>query len=667
MEDRLMKWPRIRLWYLTPLVLSMLVLHGCDETAQEPITEVNPTAKPDFIVSPDTLDIIDTDPTGEIFLSTDGPGELAWHVTAHPGWMTISPDSGEVGESVQKLTVTADPVGLDPVIYSGTVELISENGEDDVHVRFSVEAHAVVELSVDDLEFGQDVTEASFTITNAGTGLLLWQIETDDDWMSFLPDSGSLAIDETREVDVTVDREGHDPGTVTGTFTISSNALGGDVTVPVEMVVPTGPIMAVPDTMFAFDHFTENDSIKIMSVGHETLVWSMSVDEDFIELGATNGSIDAGLSDDIAMTVDRTDLDTDTHTATVTITTDHGQTQDIHISVQHFDDKKWHLEHRVVDSEYDRNNDVIITVSEYPNQLHVIDFEAQTIQSVDLVLPPLCVSLRADGAYAAVGHDGYFSYVDLVTPVLVSTYAVTTVAVDIVLASNGWVYVLPLEDQWEEIRCVDLATGEETLSTGNQIYDGTRAILHPSGDYIYGATNGLSPSDFEKYDIRGDTADYMYDSPYHGDFPFLGNIWVSDDGGRLIARSGRVFRAATVEEDDMVYAGSLAGMTRVEWVEHSTAAARVYAFTQEDEGAESPPGYEVRVYTSDFLGILGSAALTQFMVPVEPGIGEFFNSVGRFIFVNSAGTRVYALVQAEEESGMADDWAIEAFNVADLP
>ena len=54
-------------------------------------------------------------------------------------------------------------------------------------------------------------------------------------------------------------------------------------------------------------------------------------------------------------------------------------------------------------------------------------------------------------------------------------------------------------------------------------------------------------------------------------------------------------------------------------------------------------------------------------IPVAPGQGEFFSAVGRFVFVNNAGTRVYALVQAEEESGMAFDWAIEAFNVADMP
>ena len=72
--------------------------------------------------------------------------------------------------------------------------------------------------------------------------------------------------------------------------------------------------------------------------------------------------------------------------------------------------------------------------------------------------------------------------------------------------------------------CISLATGEETTSSGYSIYAGTVAKLHPGGKAMYGADNGISPSDIEKYDIQSGTASVLYDSPYHGDYAMCGDL-----------------------------------------------------------------------------------------------------------------------------------------------
>src|SRR5207247_2440005 len=162
-------------------------------------------------------------------------------------------------------------------------------------------------------------------------------------------------------------------------------------------------------------------------------------------------------------------------------------------------------------------------------------------EAVPLPVAPTAVSVAPGGMTAAAGHNGWVSHVNLSPAAITSTFAVSADVLDVVLAANRYAYAFPRHDQWETIRCINLTTGAETQSGVSSIYAGTLAKLHPNGTAIYGADNGLSPSDIEKYDISGGTARYLYDSPYHGDFPMCGDLWISNDGLRIFTRCGNVF------------------------------------------------------------------------------------------------------------------------------
>jgi hypothetical protein len=319
------------------------------------------------------------------------------------------------------------------------------------------------------------------------------------------------------------------------------------------------------------------------------------------------------------------------------------------------------ISHRVVDAEFSAATNRIVTVSANPSRLHILDPETRAVQTVDLPQVPNAVAVQPDGQFAAVGHDGWISYVNLSTRTVTRVYSVTTDVLDIVLPGNGWVYAFPRTDQWETIRSVDLATGAES-HTGT-IYAGTLARLHPSGDYIYGANNGLSPSDFEKYDIRPGVAAFMYDSPYHGDYAFSGNVWISEDGLRLFARSGNVFRSSAVSSEDMRYAGKLQGMSVVQWAAQSTPAGIVAALPGSWCCGDPVNLSEMRVYESTFLAYRGAVPLPQFAVP---GVGSF-EAEGKFAFFKADGERLYLLIKAEDGSGMALDWGLVTYSRADLP
>jgi hypothetical protein len=330
----------------------------------------------------------------------------------------------------------------------------------------------------------------------------------------------------------------------------------------------------------------------------------------------------------------------------------------------------WGLDHRVVDAEFSGPRNRIVTISANPSRLNVVDPDGKVTRSVDLPQVPLSVSVSPDGSHAAVSHDAWVSYVDLATATLVRSYPVPTVGGDVVLAGNGYAFVYPRSDQWVDVQCINLATGVVTAGTWPGPYAGGRARLAPGGEYIY-ATVPLSPDDFEKYDIRTGRAIRLYDSPYHGEHQFGGNLWIADDGSRLFARSGKVFRASTVRSEDMVYAGSFTGLGTVQAAVQLAGSSRIYVLGT----AAPPPNYwfpdpvaapDVRVYDAQFLTLRGSARLPGFRVPPE-GSGTTHQAAGRYLFANATGTRLYALVQAPGASGLQQDWAVAVFDAADLP
>jgi hypothetical protein len=421
---------------------------------------------------------------------------------------------------------------------------------------------------------------------------------------------------------------------------------------------PTGPL-SVSVSSITFDYYEDADVFTIRNRGNSSFSWTATPSDSWVQLDVTSGDLDVGASVDVSVDIARDGFSSGTHSATIAIQTDASANATVGVAVNHYDDAVT-LDFAIADAEYDSNNDAWVVVSQNPSELHVIDAEAQTYQSVSLSVTPQCVSVRSDGAFAAVGHNGYVSYVNLATRTVDQTYPVTADALDIVLATNDWVYVFPRQNQWEQIRCIELPGGSESLQTGYQIYAGTLAKIHPSGDYIYGADNGLSPSDFEKYDIRAGAADYMYDSPYHGDYDFDGDIWISDDGSRLFARSGNVFNASDDPQTDMTYAGSLDGVDVVKWAQHSNATNNIYVCHLQEISYELFPTYDVRVYDGTFLQHQTTYTLPSMLIPNGRGGGNFGYTMGHYCSANAAGTKLHVIGRHADY----DWWALATIDIA---
>lgn len=322
------------------------------------------------------------------------------------------------------------------------------------------------------------------------------------------------------------------------------------------------------------------------------------------------------------------------------------------------------LKYRISDAEYSKSLNRIISISANPSKLHNYNPDINIDTYINLPLTPSSVSVSPNGLFAAVGHNGYVSYIDLQNMKLVKTIPVTTDVLDIVLADNGFAYAFPRADQWVGIHSIDINAGKEVSSNDWGIYAGTVAKLHPSGKSMYGADNGLSPSDIAKYGID-DTgiATVLYDSPYHGDFAMCGDLWISEDGKRVFTKCGNVFRSSDIRAEDMTYNGKLSNTNYVRFLTNSSKAKKVVVIpditwysTNKDEDTV------IQIYNYEYLSLKETKTLPNFKINTKS-----YAAHGRFVFYNSDASKFFVIVQADENSGLLNDFGIISYSTGITP
>lgn len=132
---------------------------------------------------------------------------------------------------------------------------------------------------------------------------------------------------------------------------------------------------------------------------------------------------------------------------------------------------------------------------------------------------------------------------------------------DIVSDGTGTVYVAGGSGQWTSAAAVELGTGWFDLA--GSVRQRTNIRVHPMLDRIYGADNGLSPSDIERWNLVGGTVQPSYDSPYHGTYPMCGELRIHPSGSTIYTRCGHIFLATNSAMSDMTWTADL-GLT---WID----------------------------------------------------------------------------------------------------
>ena len=307
------------------------------------------------------------------------------------------------------------------------------------------------------------------------------------------------------------------------------------------------------------------------------------------------------------------------------------------------------LDFRVIDSEYSKSLNLIVMVPESENALHIFDLSDNRDITVPLLRTPICASVSPDGLFAAVGHDALISYIDLKNCSVIKTFDLTAEAFDIVLAGNGWIYVVPDRDQWVELHAVNINTGDEVLGSGgfgysSSIYEKSLIKLNPDGNSLYSLDPSLSPQDLQKIDISEGEPIIGDDSPYHGDYDMCSNLWMSEDGNRIFTACGNIFRASSNPDKDMTYNGRLSGINVIETLAHAAIIGKVLVIPKETYSSNEDAS---KIVVFDYNN------LTRDLEISLPSFPDRTPSKGRFIFANNSSPIYYVIVQADDEFGVA--------------
>ena len=240
--------------------------------------------------------------------------------------------NGTSWNQVSKLTAS-DPTELHEfghsVSISGDVVIVGALG-DDFGGNKSGAAYIYIlptlALSTNSLNFGSSNTTQSFNITNSLVGTLTWTINTDQNWITVSPNSGS-ATTETDQVTVNIDRGLLSPGHHSGKIFINTNS--NNDTIEVKVDVPK--LTAAPATL---DFGSSDTSLKfnITNSGSGTLDWTITDDKNWITVSPTNGYTTTGV-DEITVTVDRSSLAPETYSSTIFVNSNGGD-QIININLE---------------------------------------------------------------------------------------------------------------------------------------------------------------------------------------------------------------------------------------------------------------------------------------------------------------------------------------------
>jgi hypothetical protein len=296
------------------------------------------------------------------------------------------------------------------------------------------------------------------------------------------------------------------------------------------------------------------------------------------------------------------------------------------------------LSYAVTSAAYSKTLDKLILTASSPSELHVYDARTQSDQMVALPAPPLSLVLSPDGNYAAVGHDGWISYVDLRTPAMTSIYPVSFGTRSLLLTSSR-IYGFNPGVNPTSIQLSDASTA--TLSGS----DGTSGKLSVDGRFVY--IDGPMLSKWAVSD--GSITTPLYSRPVNT----CGLFWLTEDGRRMITSCGRTYHTSSNPFEDLQASGSLSTLTSVLSADQSTITQSIAVLPFGDGQGST----QVGLYDNADPAFLGNIPLPPLTLD-----SDSYPVFGRFVSWNRDGNKVVVLVKVDDSLERASPFAVSVLS-----
>ncbi|HEX8245244.1 MAG TPA: choice-of-anchor D domain-containing protein, partial [Longimicrobium sp.] len=318
------------------LACAMLfALSACEpETSPSPTHTQNP---PSLAVNAASLSFAaqqGADPAAQtLTISNTGEGTLNWSASENLQWLTLGASSGSLAAGTSTtVTIAVSTAGMTSGNYSGSIELTAPGASGSpraVTVTLTLTAPPVLAVGPTSLNFtsaqGSDPAAQSLTIGNSGGGTLGWTATESIPWLVGSPGSGTLGAGQTAGMGISVSTAGLAPGTYNGVITVSApGANNAPQAVAVTLTVTPGPAIGVSPASLSFAAQVGTNppgqTLTIANTGGGALTWTASEPVAWLVGSPAGGTLNAGQTASLELSVNTAGLAAGTYTGIITVT-----------------------------------------------------------------------------------------------------------------------------------------------------------------------------------------------------------------------------------------------------------------------------------------------------------------------------------------------------------
>ncbi len=256
------------------------------------------------------------------------PGQIPinWSVSKSANWISLSSSSGTLspGQSQSILVnFNANADGLSASTYSDTLTFTNTTnhaGDATRNVELAILAAGQLSVTTSDhfVSTGPEggpfsPTSKSYTLSNTGDVSIDWSLNKSATWLSASKSGGTIAPDASVTVIINVNSSAESMAagdySDTVTFTNTTNHLG-DTTRDVDLTILTpGTLAVTPSGDFAANGYVGGPFLPISktytltNTGDVSMNWSLSKSVSWVNLSLTGGTLGAGSTQQVIVTV----------------------------------------------------------------------------------------------------------------------------------------------------------------------------------------------------------------------------------------------------------------------------------------------------------------------------------------------------------------------------
>jgi hypothetical protein len=270
--------------------------------------------------------------TQSLIVTNQGGGTLSWSASEDQSWLGLSPTSGSLGAGQSEtIAVTVTDLDLTGGQYQGLITVTDPNAvnsPESVSVVLNYTELPRIGLSGTALSFIADElldpNPQTLIVTNLGGGTLNWTASEATGWLELSLRSGSLGPNQSHEVVVSASPGERPGGLYTTDITFQDpNASNSPVPVAVAMTVVPRPRIGLDLGSLSFTTLFGDDPnsqvLTISNQGGQTLEWAASLEgANWLGLSALSGSLDAGQSQALTVSVNAADLGVGAYETSIT-------------------------------------------------------------------------------------------------------------------------------------------------------------------------------------------------------------------------------------------------------------------------------------------------------------------------------------------------------------